>query len=468
MFHKEMKPFPENFFWGGSTSAYQVEGGANEGGKGPSVQDIKEVPEDTSDFTVASDFYHHYKEDIALFAEMGFKAYRFSIAWTRIIPTGDGEINEEGIDFYNAVIDECLRQGIEPIVTVYHFDLPAALAEKDGWRNRETIEAFVRYCDILFDRFGDRVTYWQTINEQNMMTLVGAVLGTSTGTLQDIYQENHHMLLAQARAMTSCHENFPGLKIGPAPNISVVYPKTNDPKDVLAAETFSALRNWLYLDMAVYGVYNAQALTFLKEVDAAPVFEEGDKETLAKGKADFIAFNYYSSATVEFYSKEMAEKENGSSDQQIVRGYPGFFRQVPHGNLETTEFGWEVDPVGMRNTINEMYSRYRLPLIITENGLGQRDTLSADGKIHDDYRIDYLQKHIEQVQLAISDGAEVFGYCPWSAIDLISTHEGFRKRYGFIFVDREDFDLKDLKRYRKDSFYWYKKVIESNGKDLSK
>lgn len=467
MQHKTLKPFPKNFLWGGSTSAYQIEGAWNEGGKGPSVQDIKVIPEDTSDFKVAADHYHHYKEDVALLAEMGFTTYRFSIAWTRIVPNGDGEVNEEGIQFYNNLIDELLKYNIEPLVTVYHFDLPAALEEKGGWSNRATIDAFVRYCDILFDRFGDRVKLWQTINEQNMMILsAGAVIGGGANTMKETYQQNHHMLLAQARVMKQCHDKLPDAKIGPAPNISYIYPKTNSPKDIQAAQTFNALRNWLYLDMAVYGRYNNVAWTFLEANDATPDIEPGDEEILKSGLANFIAFNYYSSGTVEYYPLDEEMTDSASGDQQKGQGIPGFFRQVEHGALDKTEFGWEIDPEGLRTTANEIYSRYALPLVITENGLGGRDVLTDDGKIHDTYRINYLRDHIEQVQLAITDGVELFGYCPWSAIDLISTHEGFRKRYGFVYVNRADFDLKDLGRLRKDSFYWYKDVIASNGQQL--
>lgn len=466
MSNTKHKAFPEHFLWGGSTSAYQVEGAWNEGGKGPSVQDVKQLPEGTSDFKVAADHYHHYQEDVALMAEMGFKSYRFSIAWTRIVPDGDGAINEEGIQFYQNLIDELLKHQIEPVVTVYHFDLPAALEEKGGWDNRETIDAFVRYCDILFDRFGDKVKYWQTINEQNMMILSGAAIGTGSDSMQKTYQQNHHMLVAQAKAMKHCHDKLAEAKIGPAPNISITYPKTNKPEDVQAAQCFNALRNWLYLDMAVYGRYNHQAWAILEANDALPTFEPGDEEVLKAGKADFIAFNYYTSGTVEAYPVGEATTDEKTADQQKGQGIPGFFRQVPHGDLEKTEFGWEIDPIGLRITANEIYSRYALPLMITENGLGGRDTLTEDGKVHDDYRIHYLREHIEQMQLAISDGVELFGYHPWSAIDLISTHEGFRKRYGFIYVNRSDFDLKDLSRIRKDSFYWYKDVIASNGENL--
>lgn len=464
-----MKKFPKEFLWGASTSAYQVEGAWNEDGKGCSVQDVKEVIEGTSDFKVAADHYHHYKEDIAYLAEMGFKTYRFSIAWTRIIPDGDGEVNEKGIAFYNDLINELLKYGIEPLVTMYHFDLPNALEEKGGWSNRATIDAFERYAKVLFENFGDRVKYWLTINEQNMMILHGAVIGSFGQSADDVdrilYQQNHHMLLAQAKAMVLCHKMLPQAKIGPAPNISMVYPQTCHPKDVQAASRFAAIRNWLYLDMAVYGVYNHEAWSFMEHKGITPIIEDGDMDILKAGKPDFIAFNYYNTATVA-RCIEGEDVKGGSGDQQVANGEAGLYRGVANDFLPFTEFGWQIDPEGFRNTLNEIYSRYRLPLIVTENGLGAYDKVEEDGTIQDPYRIDFLRKHIEQMKLAIDDGVEVFGYCPWSAIDLISTHQGFVKRYGFVYINRDDFDLKDLKRIPKQSFYWYKQVIASNGETL--
>ena len=470
MIHKTLKPFPKDFLWGASTSAYQVEGANLEDGKGPSCQDVKTVPEGTSDLTVCADQYHHYKEDVALMAEMGFKVYRFSISWSRIIPQGTGAVNPKGIEYYNNLIDECLKYDMVPLVTMFHFDMPAALDERGSWSNPESVDWFVNFSRVMFENFGDRVKYWLTINEQNMLTLVGPLIGTLTipeGTenvIKEIYQQNHHMLVAQAKAMALCHEMLPGAKIGPAPNISLVYAATCKPEDVLAAQNFNAIRNWLYLDMAVYGKYNNLVWADLEENDATPVFGEGDAEALANGHPDFIGFNYYSTATVEYSGSDDIAKQGG--DQQSGTNIPGMFKGYANPNLPRTEFNWEIDPVGYRNTLREVYSRYRLPIIITENGLGAYDTLTEDGKVHDQYRINYLRTHIEQMRLAISDGVEMMGYCPWSAIDLISTHEGMRKRYGFIYVDRDEFELRTMKRYRKDSFYWYKQVIESNGENL--
>ena len=469
MQQKRLKEFPENFLWGASTSAYQVEGANLTDGKGASCQDVKKVPHGTSELDVCADQYHRYKEDVALMAEMGFKTYRFSIAWTRILPEGTGKINQTGIQYYNDLIDECLNYGIEPFVTMFHFDMPAALDQRGSWGNKESVDWFLNYARVLFENFGDRVKYWLTINEQNMLTLVGPVIGTlflpegCKNATREIYQQNHHMMVAQAKAMALCHEMLPQAKIGPAPNISLVYPASCKPDDVLSAQNYNAIRNWLYLDMAVYGVYNNLAWSYLKERDACPEFAPGDAEALKNGHPDFIGFNYYNTATSE--ACDGTEILNPGADQQTARGEAGFYKGSKNPYLPVTEFGWEIDPAGLRATIREMDSRYRLPMIITENGLGAYDKLEGES-VHDPYRIDYLRKHLEQVRLAISDGAEMMGYCPWSAIDLISTHEGMKKRYGFIYVDRDEFDVKNCDRYRKDSFYWYKKVIASNGREL--
>lgn len=469
MIHSKLKDFPKDFLWSASTSAYQIEGAWNEAGKGPSVQDAKvDLPEGTTDFKVASDHYHHVEEDIGLLGEMGLKAYRFSIAWTRIIPDGDGEVNKEGVAFYHKLIDACHKNNIEPIVTMYHFDLPWALEKKGGWKNRATIDAFIKFSKVLFNEYGSKVKYWLTINEQNMMILHGAVLGTNSGNsdnvLKEVYQENHHMLIAQAKAMKLCHKMCPNSKIGPAPNICSIYPASSKPEDYIAAQNFSAIRNWIYLDMAVFGRYNPTAWAYLEEKNAVPEILDGDMEALKGANPDFIAFNYYNTATVEANNDDKNTKTSTGDQQSAVKD-PGVFQGVSNPNLKKTQFGWEIDPVGFRVTLREVYDRYHLPLIITENGLGAYDKLE-DGTVHDDYRIDYYKEHLHQIKEALTDGIEVFGYSPWSAIDLVSTHEGITKRYGFVYVNRDEFDLKDLKRYKKDSFYWYKKTIENNGKDL--
>ncbi|MFE4635754.1 glycoside hydrolase family 1 protein [Streptomyces sp. NPDC056773] len=466
MDHKTPAAFRPDFLWGAATSAYQVEGAWDTDGKGPSVQDARgNYPEGTTDFKVAADHYHRFEEDVRLFAELGLKAYRLSIAWTRIVPDGDGAVNPDGIAFYHRLFDALLAHDIEPVVTVYHFDLPQALQDKGGWTSRSTIDAFARYCEVLFEEFGSKVTHWLTINEQNMMILHGAAIGTA-GTISDdpkreLYQQNHHMMVAQARVTKMCHDMLPAAKIGPAPNISVVYPASCKPEDVLAASDYNAIRNWLYLDMAVYGTYNPTAWAWMTAAGIAPEFAEDDAEVLKAGTADFLALNYYSTATVA--AAEGGEAvDSGVCDQQLSAGEAGVFRPVSNPHLATTEFGWEIDPVGFRSTLRDVYDRYRLPIMVTENGLGGFDTVE-DGEIHDDYRITYLSTHIEQMRLAVSDGVDVIGYHPWSAMDLISTHQGVAKRYGFIYVDRDEFDLKELRRIRKDSFFWYQQLIKGNG-----
>jgi 6-phospho-beta-glucosidase len=448
--------FPKDFLWGASTSAYQVEGAWADDGKGPSVQDVKEIPAGTTDFKVAADHYHKYEEDVKLFKELGLKAYRFSISWSRVMP--NGVVNPAGIAFYKKLIQLLIDNDIQPVVTVFHFDLPVWIAEKGGWENRETIQDFADYCQVLFDHFGQDVPLWQTINEQNVMALAGSVIGTSQKSMKEKFQENHHMLVAQALVTKQFHEgNYKG-KIGPAPNIASVYPASDKPEDQMAALYMSALRNWLFLDVAVYGKYNHNAWHLLEKIGAAPEITEEDYAILAAGTCDYIALNYYNTMTVSSYY----QKEN-KIDQQSGFGIPGFFQTAENKNLPMTEFGWPIDPKGFRFTLNEIYSRYRLPLLITENGIGAKDVLTKDGKVHDQYRIDYLEQHIAQMGLAIEDGVEIIGYCPWSAIDLISTHEGITKRYGFIYVNRTETDLLDLARYKKDSFYWYQKVIADNG-----
>jgi len=468
MQYRELKAFPANFLWGASSSAYQVEGAWNEDGKGPSVIDaLGHYPPGTSDYTVASDHYHRFAEDVALFAELGLKAYRFSIAWTRIIPDGDGEVNPAGVAFYHRLIDALVAAGITPIATMYHFDLPAALDAKGGWQNRECVDAFARFAEVIFGEYGDKVKHWLTINEQNMMVLYGEAIGTvKPGQPKSaLYQANHHMMLAQAKANLLCHELVPDGLIGPAPNIALCYPETCHPLDVLAADDFNAIRNWLYLDMAVEGRYNSVAWAYLEETGAAPQIAEGDLELLASVRPDFIAFNYYATHTVARPRPDGQDVATGG-DQQIAVGEKGIYAGASNPFLPHTEFGWEIDPIGFRNTFRALWDRYHLPLLVTENGLGAFDKLE-DGQVHDSYRIDYLRDHIAQIQLAVSDGVDVMGYCPWSAIDLVSTHQGVSKRYGFIYVRRDEFDLLDLARFKKDSFHWYAKVIATSGADLS-
>lgn len=469
MIYSKLKDFPQDFLWGASTSAYQVEGAIQEDGKSPSIIDMYEHPQDVADFSVASDFYHKYKEDIRLFSEMGLKAYRFSIAWTRILPDGVGEINPKGIEFYKNVIQECKKYDIEPVVTMYHFDLPYCLEEKGGWSNRDTIDAFVNYAKVLFENFSE-VKYWLTINEQNTMILHPGAIGLPKGgklpSKKTLYQQNHHMMLAQAKVMKLLHAMLPQAKIGPALNLTAMYPGTCRPEDAIASHNWEVLRCWNFADVPVFGSYHPLAWAYLTDRKIAPEIEDGDEDILKNAHPDFIAMNYYSTATIAASKGDSSDVAARAGDQQIMLGEQGVYRPYENPYVEKSQFGWVVDPVGFRYTLRKVYERYHLPILITENGIGAKDVLNEDGTIHDDYRIDFIQKHLHQMKLAITDGVEMMGYCPWAAIDVVSTHQGYQKRYGFIYVDRDEFDLKELKRYKKDSFYWYKDVIKTNGKNL--
>lgn len=464
------KRFPDDFLWGASSSAFQIEGAYDEDNKGLSVADFNSFKKSQiqADTKVAADFYHHYEEDIDLMKELGMKTYRFSIAWTRIIPDGEGEINLEGISFYNKVINKLIENNIEPFVTLYHFDLPFALVEKyNGWEGRETVYAFERFAKICFKEFGDRVKYWQPHNEQNLIVRVNERI--------NIYDENdeykidkmraqmdYNMCLAHALAVNACHEMIPDSKIGPAVSSSVTYPLTCKPEDVYAARMNDNFKVYYMLDMHQYGEYPGYYMNYLKERNIMPVMKEGDKSILKKAKMDFIAVNYYRTNCAEAL-KANNEHPFGSREGTVDFNMYGLFKMSMNPNLKATEYGAAIDPSGLRVALNEYWQRYHLPLIITENGLGTQDILTEDCKVHDEYRIDYLRSHIEACALAIEDGVEMIGYCPWSFMDLLSSAQGFRKRYGLVYTNRTDDELLDLKRIKKDSFYWYQNVIKNNG-----
>lgn len=341
------------------------------------------------------------------------------------------------------MIDECLQAGITPIVTLYHFDLPAALAESGGWLNRETITAYVDYSRIVFEAFGDRVRYWLTINEQNMLVLANQSIVTGQKSLRDSFQENHHMMVAQAKVIKAYHDAGYLGKIGPAPNIAVGYAASSAPADIVAAQWFNSVRNWLFLDPVVFGHYQPQAWQFLQQLHLEPKVTSDDLETLAAGRCDFITFNYYNSNTVA--ASATTDAFTFRSPTEFAA--PGFFKAVDNPRLPHTQFGWEIDPVGLRVTLHELYNRYDLPLLITENGIGGEDELDEDGYIHDQYRIDYLAAHIAEMTQAVSEGVELLGYCPWSALDLISTHEGMKKRYGVHLCQPNRFGFKGSTPY---------------------
>ena len=467
MIYQSLEGFPKDFLWGASTSAYQVEGAWNEDGKSPSVVDMLIHPDETADFTVASGHYHRFREDVALFAELGLKAYRFSVAWTRILPEGTGEVNQAGLAFYQQLIDELLHHGIEPVVTLNHFDLPYVLEQKGGWANRATIDAFVGYADALFTAFGSKIKYWLTINEQNTLILHPGAIGMSEdGELpweKVLYQQNHHMIVVQARVMTLCHQHCPAGKISPAINTTSMYQETSHPLDAIAAHNWETLRCWSFLDVAAHGRYNTLAWRYLEDRGLAPVTEPEDAQLFLQGKPNYVAINYYSTATIAASRGDASDISARAGDQQIMLGEPGVYRAAENPYVDKTQYGWVIDPVGLRLTLRITCERYHLLILITENGIGAPDILLPDGSVNDDYRIEFMRQHVEQMQLAINDGVELLGYCPWAAIDVVSTHQGYAKRYGFIYVNLGEKELMDLRRIRKNSFGWYQRLIASNG-----
>lgn len=468
-----MRSFPDNFLWGGAVAANQCEGAYNEGGKGLSVQDVlpgglrgERTPEPTEDNLKLEgiDFYHRYKEDISLFAEMGFKVFRTSIAWSRIFPKGDEESpNEEGLKYYDDLFDECLKHGIEPLVTISHYETPLWLAEQyDGWRSRKLIGFFEKYVRTIFSRYGKKVKYWLTFNEINSLIhapfMSGGIMTPKDQlTEQDLYQAVHHELVASALAVKIGHELMPGAKIGCMILGITVYPLTPDPKDIIAAMEKDR-ETMLFADIHARGYYPRYLLNYFEEHGIQIHMEPEDQELL-KNVVDFISFSYYSSIC-ETVHTELATSTGGN----LSRGYKNPY-------LKASDWGWQIDPMGLRYTLNKLYDRYQLPLFIVENGLGAADELvtldSGEKTVLDDYRIEYLKEHLKQLKEAIHDGVEVMGYTSWGCIDLVSASTAeMKKRYGYIYVDRNDDGTGTGNRYKKKSFWWYKEVIESNGASI--
>ncbi|MDN4618998.1 glycoside hydrolase family 1 protein [Paenibacillus sp. PsM32] len=478
MHHEQKKAFPTDFLWGSASAAYQVEGAWNEDGKGPSMWDsFTKIPGKTFKGTngdVAVDHYHRYKEDIALMAQQGLKAYRFSISWPRIYPQGKGEVNEAGLIFYDQLIDELLANQIEPVLTLYHWDAPQALADEYGaWESREMIEDFNQYCITLYKRYGDRVKYWVSLNEQNYNSNHAFITAMHPPGVHDrkrFYEANHIAFLANAKAIESFRHYVPNGKIGPSFAYSPSYPASSQPRDMLAYENAEEFQNNWWLDTYCLGHYPQVALRYLEEHGLAPTFEKGDIELLTKGIPDFVGVNYYQTITYEFNPIDgVAEGKMNTTGQKGSNedtGRPGLYKTTPNTHLETSNWDWAIDPIGLRIGLRRITSRYGLPVFITENGLGEFDKLEADGSIQDDYRIDYLRSHLEQCREAIADGVDLIGYCSWSFTDLLSWLNGYQKRYGFVYINRDEDSEKDMRRIPKKSYYWYQQVIESNGEQL--
>ncbi len=482
--------FPENFLWGGATAANQYEGGAFEGGKGLSVPDVMTggtkttprhvtrgiLPEYHYPSHEAVDFYHHYKEDIALYGEMGFKCFRMSVNWTRIFPRGDEETpNEEGIRFYRDVFQECRKYGIEPLVTISHYELPYCLAEEyGGWANRDITEFFLRYCRVLFTEFKGLVRYWLTFNEINILQMgaYGNLMGggilppgkdTAVGVLAGLdeswddeqrrYSALHYQLVASAKAVKMAHEIDPENQVGCMLLSRIAYPYTCRPDDVLKGQHTMQLANYYCGDVHVRGEYPAFAKRIWKEKNLVIPFAEGDAEALKEGTVDFFAFSYYSSSTA-------------TDDPNVPVANGNMMRGPANPYLEQSQWGWTIDPKGLRYLLNEFYGRWQIPLMIVENGLGAEDKVEEDGSIHDEYRIEYMREHIQQMAEAIEDGVDLMGYTVWGCTDLVSAGTGeMAKRYGLVYVDKDNQGKGTLERRKKDSFYWYQRVIRSNGEN---
>ena len=479
MEHVSKKEFPKDFLWGSASAAYQVEGAWDEDGKGPSVWDLYTKIEGTTfkgtNGDIAVDHYHRYKEDVALMAEQGLKTYRFSIAWSRIFPQGKGELNEEGLAFYDRLIDELLKYEIEPMITLYHWDIPQALMDEyGGWESRQVIEDFNEYAITLYKRYGDRVKYWVSLNEQNYFISYGYETALHPPGVSDqkrFYEVNHIANLANAKVIQSFRKYVPNGLIGPSFAYKPYYPKDSHPKNILAFENSEDLMNYLWMDIYAWGIYPPAAWKYLEDHHLTPTIEEGDWELLKSAKPDFMGVNFYRTTTVEHNPLEGGvsigvKNTSGKKGSTKDSGVPGMFKTTKNPHLEATNWDWEIDPQGLRIGLRRINNRYGLPVLITENGLGEFDKLEDGDVINDDYRIDYFNSHLKAIQDAISDGVDVLGYCSWSFTDLLSWLNGYQKRYGFVYVDRDEESEKTLRRIKKKSFYWYKEVIEQNGQNL--
>ena len=489
--------FPKGFLWGGAVAANQCEGAYLEDGKGLSVPDMllggdvntprtflpKTDPEAFYPSHEAVDFYHHYKEDIALFAEMGWKVFRLSINWGRIFPNGDDEEpNEAGLAFYDKVFDECHKHGMEPLVTLCHYEIPWNIVTKyNGFSDRRVIDMFVKYATTCMKRYKDKVKYWLTFNEINIACMgeggIGNLYGLGLMDPEDVnadhriplnelksneqimFEALHNEFVASARTVIEGHKINPDFMIGNMIAHTTLYPLTPNPKDILAAFDEDNFKNNFCGDVQVRGEYPSFIFRYFKEhnIDTSYITEE-DKKALAEGTVDYIGFSYYMTNVVDStVTKDVSKSTDGSSEHSVKNPY-----------IKESDWGWAIDPEGLRYALNMFYERYEKPLFIVENGFGAIDVKEEDGSCHDPYRIDYLRAHIEEMKKAVEeDGVDLMGYTPWGCIDCVSFTTGeMKKRYGFIYVDMDDDGNGDLHRARKDSFYWYQKVCQSNGEEL--
>ncbi|MGL5296575.1 MAG: 6-phospho-beta-glucosidase [Culicoidibacterales bacterium] len=471
--------FPKDFLWGGAVAAHQLEGAWNKAGKGASIADVMTagahgVPRKITDGVIEGeyypnhtgiDFYGKYKEDVKLFAEMGFKCFRTSIAWSRIFPKGDEVTpNESGLQFYDDLFDELHKYGIEPIITLSHFEMPYHLVkEYGGFRNRKCVDFFVTYAKVVMERYKDKVTYWMTFNEINNQADFeedlfpfcnsGIVFDEGDNREEVVYQAVHHELVASAKVVVLGRKINPNFQFGCMMAMVPIYPYSCNPNDVMLCEE-EMRKRWYYSDVHVRGAYGTYAKKYWERQGLNIHMEPGDEEILKAGTVDYIGLSYYMSAAVK-------------SDKKVV-GNVAFrhFERNPY--IEASEWGWQIDPVGFRYTLNILYDRYQKPLFVVENGFGAIDELTSTGEVHDDYRIAYLRNHITEMEKAIDyDGVEVIGYTVWGCIDVISFGTGeMKKRYGFIYVDRDNNGNGTLARSKKQSFNWYKQLIATNGLEL--
>ncbi len=471
----------KDFLWGGSIAAHQCEGAWNVDGKGIGIMDLvtsgsyevpREICKDIEDGKrypshEGIDFYHRFKDDIALFGEMGFKALRISIDWSRIYPNGDDEEpNKKGIEYYQSVVDELLKNGIEPIVTLYHFEMPVNLVRKYGsWTNRKVIDFYLKYCKTMFEALKGKVKYWVTFNEMNHIDpqteasdiftyiIAGLKFSEMVEKKQTLATIGYNMTLAGGKAVELAHEIDPNNKVGCVFGLTPVYPINCNPVNVMNA--FKEMdRDFYQIDAMCNGCFPKYKLKEYKDSDIQLEISNEDKESFYNGKLDFIGVNYYSTSVAHYEGDDNGEET--------------LFGGVQNSYLEKSKWGWSIDPIGLRYLLNYVYRRYELPIIVSENGLGAMDKVEADGSINDDYRIDYLNQHLIQLKKAAEeDGVECFGYLMWGPIDLVSATTGeMKKRYGFIYVDKQDDGTGDYSRKKKKSFDWYKEVIESNGESL--